>query len=130
MDLGLKYFIPTRQTNTNNVPNSNYTAVGVSQVNLSPPADLGIGTNQFTQVVQLPTGGILIEFASTPGASYTVVYASSPANLLTNAITNAMMALPPVVAPANRVQWIDEGPPETLSAPTNSAMRFYRVFSN
>jgi hypothetical protein len=34
------------------------------------------------------------------------------------------------VAPADRVQWIDHGPPETLSRPTDTAARFYRVQLN
>jgi hypothetical protein len=41
-----------------------------------------------------------------------------------------MIAPPAIVAPANRVQWIDYGPPTTTSAPTNSSARFYRVFQN
>ncbi len=126
VDLGLKYFVPTRRTNDNIVPDSNYTAVGVSQVDLSVPAGLGTagGPFSFTQVVRLRNGGVLIEFESTAGTSYTVVYSSNAT------FTNAMIAPPSVVAPANRTQWIDEGPPETLSAPTNSSMRFYRVLRN
>jgi hypothetical protein len=34
------------------------------------------------------------------------------------------------VAPANRVQWIDDGPPKTVSHPTNAMARFYRVRLN
>jgi uncharacterized repeat protein (TIGR01451 family) len=124
VDLGLKYFVPTRQPIV--VANSSYTAVAIPAFDLSVPAGLGIGGPPFgfTQVVRMPDGGVLIEFESTLGTNYTVVYSSS-ANF-----TNAMMALPSVVAPANRVQWIDEGPPETVSAPTNSAARFYRVLRN
>jgi hypothetical protein len=44
--------------------------------------------------------------------------------------SNAMMAPPSIAAPANEVQWIDYGPPTTVSAPTNASARFYRVFLN
>jgi hypothetical protein len=47
-----------------------------------------------------------------------------------NTFSNALIAPPSIVAPANRVQWIDYGPPTTVSAPTNTSMRFYRVFEN
>jgi hypothetical protein len=67
---------------------------------------------------------MLIEFPSTLGQAYTVVYSD---NVL---FSNAMIAPPSVIAPADRVQWIDYGPPTTVSAPTNSNARFYRVFQN
>ena len=63
-------------------------------------------------------------FPTTPGRNYTVVYSD---NVL---FSNAMIAPPSIEAPANRVQWIDYGPPTTTSAPTNATARFYRVFLN
>jgi hypothetical protein len=44
--------------------------------------------------------------------------------------SNAMIAPPSVVAPANQTPWIDYGPPTTLSAPPNSSNRFYRIYLN
>ena len=38
-----------------------------------------------------------------------------------------MMAVPVVVAPSSRVQWIDDGPPKTDSAPGSASQRYYRV---
>jgi hypothetical protein len=36
-------------------------------------------------------------------------------------------ANPIITAPANRVQWYDDGPPKTESKPTSIGSRFYRV---
>ena len=52
--------------------------------------------------------------------TYTVVYSD---NVL---FSNAMIAPPSIVAPANQTPWIDYGPPTTVSQPTNSPARFYR----
>ena len=75
-------------------------------------------------IVELANGNMLIEWPSTVGRTYTVVYSDNVS------FTNALMAPPSIVAPANRTQWIDYGPPTTTSAPTNSNARFYRVLQN
>ena len=67
---------------------------------------------------------MLIEFPSALGQTYTVVYSDNVS------FSNAAIAPPSIVAPANRVQWIDYGPPTTTSAPTNFPKRFYRVYLN
>jgi hypothetical protein len=66
----------------------------------------------------------LIEWQAITNHTYTVVYSD---NIL---FSNAMIAPPSIVAPANEVQWIDYGPPTTVRTPTNSSARFYRVFLN
>jgi hypothetical protein len=38
-----------------------------------------------------------------------------------------LTAIPIVIAPANRVQWYDDGPPKTDSIPSTIGSRFYRV---
>ena len=48
---------------------------------------------------------MLIEFPTTLERTYTVVYSD---NIL---FSNAMIAPPAIIAPANRTQWIDYGPP-------------------
>ncbi|MEO6036462.1 MAG: choice-of-anchor D domain-containing protein, partial [Verrucomicrobiota bacterium] len=68
--------------------------------------------------VQLASGRFLIEFSATPGRIYAVEYSSD--------MTNWKAANPTIVAPSNRVQWYDDGPPKTESKPT-SGSRFYRV---
>jgi len=64
--------------------------------------------------------GFLVEFPATIGQTYTIEYASDAT------FTNALLAQPAIVAPATRVQWIDSGPPKTVSPPT-SGSRVYRV---
>lgn len=120
VDLVLEYFIPTRVPIL--VDNSNYTAVGIPAVNPATPA----GTNAFsvTRTVLLTNGNLLIEFPSVPGASYSILYSSDAS------FTNSLLAQPNIVAPADRVQWIDDGPPKTISRPASANSRFYRVIRN
>jgi hypothetical protein len=93
--------------------------------NWTPPASSSISTNlNITRIVTLTNGNMLIEWPAITNRTYTVVYSD---NVL---FSNAMIAPPSIVAPANEVQWIDYGPPATTSAPTNSSARFYRVFLN
>jgi hypothetical protein len=68
---------------------------------------------------------MLVEFPAITNRTYTMVYSD---NVL---FSNAMIAPPSFVAPANIVQWIDYGPPATVSAPSSSSSsRFYRVYLN
>jgi len=91
-----------------------------------PPARaVATSTNvNISRIVRLGNGQMVIEFPSTLGQAYTVVYSDEAT------FSNAMIAPPTIIAPANRVQWIDYGPPTTESAPTNSTARFYRVYQN
>ncbi len=119
VNLLMEYFVPTRQPIT--VPNSAYAAVPVPAPNLSPPAGTPVN---ITLITSLADGRVLIEFPATPGRSYTILYANNPS------MTNAFAAQPAVVAPADEVQWLDFGPPDTVSAPTNVPARFYSVRLN
>jgi uncharacterized repeat protein (TIGR01451 family) len=119
VNLVLEYFIPTRLPIT--VSNSFYTAVGVPAVNLSSGSGTN-GTFNITRVVALANGNLLIEFQSILGRSYTIQYSGDAVSF-----TNSQ---PPVIAPADRVQWIDEGPPKTVSKPASAGLRFYRVLLN
>jgi uncharacterized repeat protein (TIGR01451 family) len=116
-NLVLEYFIPTRLP----VANPTLTAVEVPAVNLSAPSGTPF---EITSVRNLPSGSLLIEFPSVPGRSYTVLYSDNAG------FTNALAAQPPIVAPADRVQWIDTGPPKTVSAPASVTSRYYRVLQN
>ncbi|HVU09387.1 MAG TPA: DUF11 domain-containing protein [Verrucomicrobiae bacterium] len=106
--------------------NSQLQAFAVPPPNLSPPAAALSGTNNFSisRIVPLSNGNMLIEFPTIVGRTYTVVYSDNVT------FSNAMIAPPSIVAPANRLQWVDYGPPTTLSVPTNTAARFYRVILN
>ena len=114
----MQYFVPTRLPIT--VANSSYAAVPVTLPNLTPPPGAPFS---ITLVTNIPGKGLLIEFQSIPNRSYTVLYSDNPA------MTNSLQAQPSIVAQADRTQWIDNGPPNTISPPTNG-MRFYSVLLN
>ncbi len=105
--------------------NGQLNAFAVPTPNWTPPSISAVSTNiNITYIARLTNGNVLIEWPSVANRAYTVVYSD---NVL---FSNAMIAPPSIVAPANEVQWIDYGPPTTVSAPTNSSARFYRVFQN
>ena len=64
---------------------------------------------------------LVIEWASIPGKTYIVIYASS-----VNA-TDWFVGTPSITATANVTQWYDDGPPKTSSAPLSTTSRYYRV---
>jgi uncharacterized repeat protein (TIGR01451 family) len=100
-------------------------AFAVTSPNWSPPTITSNSANiNISRILQLTNGNVLLEWPATTNRTYTVVYSD---NIL---FSNAMIAPPSVVAPANEVQWIDYGPPATTSAPKNAGARFYRVFLN
>ena len=95
---------------------TNFTATTVTAAQPAAPAGTML---QLDQTPSLHDGQILIEFASIPGASYVIQYSSD--------MQNWVSAMPPIVAAGTRVQWIDSGPPKTVSAPASVGSRFYRV---
>jgi uncharacterized repeat protein (TIGR01451 family) len=101
--------------------NSQMQAEGVTMPDLAPAAS-GLMPTNILLMARLPSGGIFLEFPSLTNRAYTVEYSS---NLL-----NWLAAQPLTVTPANYTSWIDYGPPTTVSHPTNTPMRFYRVFLN
>lgn len=110
----LEYFVPKRTA----VPDPILSAVGIPAADLTAPTNLAPSIRP----VGLTNGGFMIEFQSIPGRSYTILYADN------SSFSNALTAQPVVVAPADRTQWIDSGPPKTVSPSSNS--RFYRVLLN
>lgn len=104
----LEYFIPEREPR----PFPNFIAYSAGNIDLTPPAGTSVSaTNKIRRPVGLLTlPNSVVEFAATPGASYQILYT-------TNMSSPVIKALPPLVAQANRVQWIDYGPPKTLSRP-------------
>ncbi|BCX49736.1 IPTL-CTERM sorting domain-containing protein [Haloferula helveola] len=77
------------------------------------PAGLAVARNE-----RLPNGDQLIEIVSTPGSTYAVEYSAD--------MTTWVRVVPAVTAVANRLQWIDNGPPKTVSHPSTVGSRFYR----
>ena len=104
--------------------NSQLHAFAVPPPDLTPPVATATGTNlTITRILGLTNGNVLVEFLAVSNRTYTMVYSD---NLL---FSNALIAPPSLVAPASKVQWIDYGPPTTVSAPGSGA-RYYRVFLN
>lgn len=105
--------------------NSQLQAFAVPQPNLAPPVVSSSSRNLvISRILPLSNGDVLLEFPSTAGRTYTVVYSD---NVL---FSNAMIAPPSIVAGANRKQWVDYGPPTTVSLPSAVGARFYRVIQN
>ena len=99
--------------------------VPASVLQYTPPPATQTSTNiNINRLVKLPDGDMLVQFPAVLKQSYSVVYSDNIQ------FSNAMLVLPAYVAPGNVVQWLDYGPPATVSAPTNSTSRFYRVISN
>jgi hypothetical protein len=75
------------------------------------------GVNVAIDKIVMLNGKILIGFYATPGRTYAVQYSTNMISWLT--------ANPFIIAPANYVQWYDQGPPETEPLTVN---RYYHVF--
>jgi uncharacterized repeat protein (TIGR01451 family) len=120
VDLKLEYFIPTRSTNEA-LPT--FHSVEVPAMDLTFPLAGGAADTNLV-ITYLASSGrtnFFFEFPTMPGRSYTVLYSDRLP------LTNAYAAQPALIAPANRLQWSDYGPPRTVAHPTNVTRRFYRV---
>jgi hypothetical protein len=69
--------------------------------------------------IDIVPGAVMLEFSAVPGRTYYIRYQASDSTWKT--------VQPSIVAPANRVQWIDAGPPGTESAPGSVPSRNYKV---
>jgi uncharacterized repeat protein (TIGR01451 family) len=117
VNLALKYFIPSRTA----VPNPSLQGVEVPFFN--PPVPPGTPV-QITNIVMLGLSNVMIQFNSVLGHEYTILYSPDMS------FSNTFVVQPRITAPANKVQWIDDGPPATTSVPGAVGMRFYRVIAN
>jgi hypothetical protein len=142
VELLMEYLIPDRTPKEN----PDFHSYGAGTIDLSAPS--GGSPTPITNIVMLPPRGvmtdhIMLQFPSTNGAIYQILYSSN------STFSPALRAEPPIKAPANWVQWIDYGPPKTVSRPlfsetlvtnvstnatgsvtnvtTNANMRFYRA---
>jgi len=108
----LEYYVPTRVAPTN----LTYTVEAGPPV--IPPVISGTIFN-ISRTIVLADGSVLVEFSAVPGQVYAIQYGSDMVTWRT--------AVPAITAPANRVQWIDAGPPKTDSSPAQQPARYYRV---
>jgi uncharacterized repeat protein (TIGR01451 family) len=108
----LEYYVPTR------VAPKNLTLTVEAGPVMIPPVASGTILN-ISRTIVLANGSVLVEFSATPGQVYAIQYSSDMVTWLT--------AVPAITAPANQVQWIDAGPPQTVSSPAQQGARYYRV---
>jgi hypothetical protein len=111
VEMLIEYFIPSREPR----PDPDLIAYSIGDV--TPVASVSGSGVVITNIVwRQPFGAmtesnLVLTFPSTNRASYEVQYSSSPE------FTNALRALPTIIAQANHVMWVDYGPPKTVSRP-------------
>jgi uncharacterized repeat protein (TIGR01451 family) len=124
VELLLEYAFPDRTPKDD----PELVAYSVGTVDLTPPSS---GTNvAITNIHFLPASGpavlttnrLLIEFPATRSNRYQIIYSTNAS------FSPVFKAMPPIVAQANRVQWIDYGPPKTLSRPATETTVQIPVF--
>jgi len=108
----LEFYVPTR------VAPTNLTFTVVAGPPFIPPVVSGTIMN-IDRMIVLSDGSVLVEFTAIPGQVYAIQYSSNMVTWRT--------AVPAITAPANKVQWIDSGPPKTDSNPAQQPARYYRV---
>lgn len=118
----LQYYVPTHRTvdvafQAYEVPVYD---TSVSTAPSSPIGDVRI----FPLTSGVLSNSMYLDFPSVSNRTYTVVYSDDPG------FANARTALPPATSAANFTEWIDFGPPVTITHPTNATSRFYRVYLN
>ena len=93
-----------------------------------PAATIPAGGNGFTisrafTDTHIPgSPRFVIEFATVPGQTYTVIYSD-------DGMQTWQAATPSITAGATVTQWYDDGPPETISKPLSAGSRFYQVIN-
>jgi len=113
----LEFYNPSRLAFTNSL----YVVAYVPANNTTAGTNNSIAVNTVFADLRSNPPRIVIEWASTPGTTYLVLYASSPTATTWN------IATPSITATANITQWYDDGPPKTASAPLSVGTRYYRV---
>jgi hypothetical protein len=118
VSFALEFYDPSRLPFTNTL-----TAIAILPANSGSPGTNGVfisGIFLDTRIVGDPR--IVIEFPTTPGNTYTIIYSDN--NLFT-----WQVATPSITANATTTQWYDDGPPKTDSKPFSITSRFYRVIA-
>jgi uncharacterized repeat protein (TIGR01451 family) len=108
----LEYYVPTR------IAPTNLTLTVESGPPFTQPVVNG-AIFSISRMTVLGNGSVLVEFSAIPGRMYAIQYSSDMATWRT--------AVPAITAPADQVQWIDAGPPNTDSSPAQQSARYYRV---
>jgi hypothetical protein len=111
VDLLLEYFIPSREPG----PKPQLSAYSIGDFDAAAST---VGTNiAITNIAwRMPFGvmqesNLVLQFPARRGAVYEIQYATN------TTFSGGLRALPALVSQANRVQWIDYGPPKTTQRP-------------
>ena len=91
---------------------------------IGAPTALQTASAQFilvpaTRELRMGNSEFLVEFKSLASRIYFVQYSSD--------LQSWKTAWPSMTGSGNQVQWIDNGPPRTESAPAGELRRFYRI---
>jgi sulfatase modifying factor 1 len=112
--LVIEFFQPVRGTPFD--PSYSVITVLTSTPELPEPAATGA---EPTRLITLGSGDVLIEFNTVPGGVYAIEYSHN--------LTQWHRVQATVTVAANRTQWVDAGPPKTMSHPSDTPVRYYRV---
>ncbi len=119
VSFALEFYDPSRLPFTNTL-----TAIAILPGNSGSPGTNGVyisGIFLDTRIAGDPR--IAIEFPTTPGNTYTILYSD-------NNLFSWQVATPSVTANATTTQWYDDGPPKTDIKPFSITSRFYRVIAS
>ncbi|MSU57437.1 MAG: tandem-95 repeat protein [Pedosphaera sp.] len=115
----LEFFVPDRKPFTNSLE-----VIAVLPSGAGTNAGAGVFIDRAFTDARFSPVRFVLEWTSIPGKTYTIIYSDvGPSGPW-------LVATPTVTAPANRVQWYDDGPPKTVSVPLSVTNRFYRVITN
>lgn len=112
--LTIEFFRP----NLDPVISPTYSIEALYSEDSAEPAAAKTGAD-LDRILWLENGDFLIEFSSTPGATYAIEYSHD--------MNEWHRVVPAITASANRTQWIDAGPPKTSSHPSSVTKRYYRI---
>jgi hypothetical protein len=111
----IEYFVTDHVT----APQPKYILYQDAPITVTIPGNIAavpIVTNRYVNQT------FLVEFPTYAGWKYYIQYSET----LDGLVTNVHTVLPPIPGTGNRLQWIDNGPPKTATAPADGS-RFYRV---
>jgi len=111
-DLTLTYYVADRQTQP--TPSFELRVVPARQF-------LPAGGQTFAITnIRYEAGRVILDFETLAGQAYYVQYGDALTDIYWRTAT------PQIIGTGSRVQWIDDGPPVTISRPTSAASRYYR----
>jgi len=109
----IEYYIPSRI-----LPNPTLRATLVPPNTGGGVAVSGIG-QRIDRGLLLPDKTFLVEFSTISNRVYYVQYSGD--------LKEWQTAVPAITGNGTRIQWLDNGQPKTVSAPSSEAARFYRL---